>query len=220
MDRPALPEAELLPLELPAHPPSSEDALAGIVERVRDGDPAAFDELVRATGGRIMAVCRRMLGQEDDVLDAVQETFLNAYRSFSSFDGRSQITTWLHRIAVNACLMKRRSQRRRRERSIDDFLPTFLEDGHQTNSSRAWKPSDACGIEQADVRTLVRARIDELPEQYRIVLMLRDIEELSTEETAEALGMTVSGVKTRLHRARQALRGLLDPFFRSEELSS
>ncbi|GMV25147.1 MAG: RNA polymerase sigma24 factor [Phycisphaerae bacterium] len=216
MDHSAAPTADLLSPAHPAHP-SSEDALAGIVERVRAGDHAAFDELVKIAGGRIIAVCRRMLGQDEDVMDVVQDTFLSAFKSISNFDGRSQFTTWLYRIAVNACLMRIRTRRRRRERSIDDFLPTFLDDGHQVDPTRPWKPCEAFGIERSDIRDFVRARIDELPEQYRIVLMLRDIEELSTEETAEALGMTVSGVKTRLHRARQALRGLMDPFFRSEE---
>jgi RNA polymerase sigma-70 factor (ECF subfamily) len=166
----------------------------------------------------MLAVARRMLNREEDAQDAVQEAFLSAFKSLNQFDGRSQLTTWLHRITVNVCLMKLRSQRRRGgpERSIEEFLPQFLEDGHQTRNMKAWNPAGADGIERRETRELVRAKISELPEQYRVVLVLRDIEELSTEETAEVLGMNANAVKTRLHRARQALRTLLDPHFTSE----
>lgn len=188
-----------------------------LLERLRSGDNAAFDELVGIAGGRMLAVARRMMSCEEDAQDAVQEAFLSAFRSLDRFDGRSQLTTWLHRITVNACLMKLRSQRRRPERSIEDLLPTFIADGHQTRSSAPWKPNGADGIEIGEARDLVRAKINELPEAYRIILMLRDIEELSTEETAHALGLTTNAVKTRLHRARQALRTLLDPHFSATE---
>ncbi len=192
---------------------------SNLILRLRAGDDAAFDELVEVAAGRMLAVARRMLTREEDAQDAVQEAFLSAFKSLDKFDGRSLLTTWLHRITVNVCLMKLRSQRRRGgpERSIDEFLPTFTEDGHQTRESVAWKPDAAGGIEQREVRDLVRAKINELPEQYRVVLMLRDIEQLSTEETAEALDMTINAVKTRLHRARQALRTLLDPHFSQQE---
>jgi RNA polymerase sigma-70 factor, ECF subfamily len=190
---------------------------ARLIERLRAGDTAAFEELVEVAAGRMLAVARRMMSREEDAQDAVQEAFLSAFKSLDRFDGRSQLTTWLHRITVNACLMKLRSQRRRPERAIEDFLPTFVVDGHQTRHTSAWKPNVADGIEQDETRELVRAKINELPEQYRVVLMLRDIEELSTEETAQALDMTVNAVKTRLHRARQALRALLDPHFSTAE---
>jgi RNA polymerase sigma-70 factor (ECF subfamily) len=192
-------------------------AEAALIARLRAGENAAFEELVRLAGGRMMAVARRLLRREEDAQDAVQEAFLNAFKSLDRFDGRSQLTTWLHRITVNVCLMKLRSQKRRGgpERSIEEMLPTFVSDGHQTRATPTWKPISkpeaSGGIESAEVRDLVRSTIESLPEQYRVVLMLRDIEELSTEETAEALGMSVSAVKTRLHRARQALRGLLEP---------
>lgn len=193
------------------------DPHAGLLERLRAGDDEAFDLLVRTAGGRMLAVARRMLDREHDAQDAVQEAFLSAFRSLDRFDGRSMLTTWLHRITLNCCLMKIRSRRRKPERSIEDMLPQFLADGHQVRPTHSWKPEESSGIEQAELRDLVRSKVAELPEQYRVVLVLRDIEQMSTEATAEALGMTVSGVKTRLHRARQALRGLLDPFFQNQE---
>jgi RNA polymerase sigma-70 factor (ECF subfamily) len=183
------------------------------MSRLRAGEEAAFDELVRSAGGRMMAVARRMLTREEDAQDAVQEAFLSAFKSLDRFDGRSQLTTWLHRICVNACLMKLRSQRRRPEHSMDDLLPQFLEDGHQKNPARQWNPVESAGIEQEELRDLVRAKIAELPEAYREVLLLRDIEELDTETTARMLGMSLAAVKTRLHRARQALKSLLDERF-------
>jgi RNA polymerase sigma-70 factor, ECF subfamily len=185
---------------------------AGLLARLHAGEESAFDELVRLAGGRMLAVARRMLSHEDDAGDAVQEAFLSAFKSLDRFDGRSQLTTWLHRITVNACLMKLRSQRRRPEKPLDDLLPQFQNDGHQKNPSRPWKPSNESGIETLDMRTLVRSKIDELPTQFREILLLRDIEELDTEETARLLGLTGAAVKTRLHRARQALRTLLDPY--------
>jgi RNA polymerase sigma-70 factor, ECF subfamily len=193
--------------------PAEENAESGLLTGLRAGDPAAAERLVRLAGGRMLAVARRMLSKEEDAQDAVQEAFLSAFKSLDRFDGRALLTTWLHRITVNVCLMKLRSQRRRPERSIDDLLPAFEADGHQRKESQPWKPADTGGIQSRETRDLVRSKIDELPEQYRIVLVLRDVEELSTEEAAEVLGMTANAVKTRLHRARQALRELLDPYF-------
>jgi RNA polymerase sigma-70 factor (ECF subfamily) len=186
---------------------------ARLVTRLHAGEDAAYDDLVRMTGGRMLAIARRMMGREEDAQDAVQDAFLSAFKAIHRFDSRARLTTWLHRITVNACLMKLRSQRRRGggERSIDDLLPQYLEDGHQKSPSRPWKPVEQSGIEQAEVRELVRAKIAELPVPYRVVILLRDIEELDTEATAELLGMSVAAVKTRLHRARQALKTLLDP---------
>jgi RNA polymerase sigma-70 factor (ECF subfamily) len=186
---------------------------ARMVARLRAGEEGAFEELVRAAGGQLLAVARRMLGCDDDAQDAVQEAFLSAFKSLDRFDGRSQLTTWLHRIVVNACLMKLRSQRRRPECSIEELLPQFIEDGHQRTPSRPWNAGAASGPVDSEVRQLVRAKIEELPESYREIILLRDIEELDTEETGRVLGLSPAAVKTRLHRARQALRTLLDPYF-------
>jgi hypothetical protein len=101
---------------------------ARLIERLRAGDNAAYEELINLTGGRLLAVARRMLGREEDAQDAVQDVFLSAFKSLDRFDGRSLLTTSLHRICVNACLMKLRSRRRRPERNIDDLLPSFLDD--------------------------------------------------------------------------------------------
>jgi RNA polymerase sigma-70 factor (ECF subfamily) len=179
-----------------------------IVERMRAGDDVAFGELTRRHAGRMLAVARRMLRNEEDARDAVQEAFVSAFKSLDRFEGTAKVSTWLHRIVVNAALMRLRTKKRKPEESIDDLLPTFDETGHfSTAVTPPDLPSDA--LERREVRATVRRCIDLLPESYRAVVLLRDIEELSAEETAEALGLTPSAVKSRLHRARQALHTLL-----------
>jgi RNA polymerase sigma-70 factor (ECF subfamily) len=191
----------------------SEEAL---LARLRAGEPAAFDELVRANFGRMLAVARRMLRSEEDARDAVQEAFLLAFRGIDRFQGGARLSTWLHRIAVNACLMKLRSRGRKPEQPIEELLPRFYEDGHRIDPGPPWRTEGPDPVEERETRVLVREAIDRLPETYRNVLVLRDIEGLDTEETARLLDVKVDTVKVRLHRARQALRALLAPHFAGE----
>ena len=188
---------------------------AALLSRLRAGEPAAFEELVRAESGRLLAVTRRILPTDEDARDAVQDAFLFAFRSLDRFQGQSRVSTWLHRIAVNAALMKLRTRRRKREEPLDPLLPTYLDDGHHAERFAKWDdPTEL--IERAENKTLIRKLIDELPDAYRTVLLLRDIEGLDTEETAKLLETTPNAVKVRLHRARQALRTLLAPHFSKE----
>jgi RNA polymerase sigma-70 factor (ECF subfamily) len=188
-----------------------------LLEQLRSGSDAAFERLLRAYGGRMLAVARRMLGSEEDAQDAVQEAFLSAIKAVGSFAGQSKVGTWLHRIVVNAALMKLRTRRRKPEALIDDLLPKFLDDGHQMQPAVDWQDTADTALMKSETRTLVRSCIERLPEIYRTVLVMRDIEEVDTEETARLLGVTTAVVKTRLHRARLALRTLLDPHFRGDE---
>jgi RNA polymerase sigma-70 factor (ECF subfamily) len=184
-----------------------------LLSRLRAGDDAAYEELVRMEGRHLLAVARRLLRNEEDAQDAVQQAFLSAFRALPSFNGQSRITTWLHRIVTNAALMKLRTSGRRQEESIDALLPAYVEDGHHVEQFSEWAlPADA-RMARHEVCAQVRAAIDRLPDSYRTVLMLRDIEELSTEEAAQALGINSNTVKIRLHRARQALVKLIDPVF-------
>jgi RNA polymerase sigma-70 factor, ECF subfamily len=187
------------------------------VARLRAGDEEASAALVRKYGGRLLAVARRFLRCEEDSADAVQEAFLAAFRYLDQFEGNSSLGTWLHRIVVNACLTKLRAQSRSRAMPIDDLLPTFDETGHHTRPVRPWEEQALSQLTRAETRSQVRACIERVPEPYRTVLLLRDIEELNTDQTAEQLGITAGAVKTRLHRARQALRTLLEPLFHPEE---
>lgn len=196
--------------------PGAEEVLdeTRLVARLRRREEGAFELLVRENGARLLAVCRRFLRSEEDARDALQDAFVSAFRSLDRFEGGSRLSTWLHRICVNACLMKLRSRRRRPEEAIEDLLPKFLEDGHAAVPSAPWEDSVEALLERAETRALVRSAIDRLPESYRTVLLLRDIEELDTEETARVLEVSSNAVKIRLHRARQALRELLDPALR------
>lgn len=183
---------------------------AALLEALRAGDDRAYETLVRTHGGRMLAVAQRLLANEDDAYDALQDAFVSAFRAIHNFTGGSRISTWLHRITVNAALMKLRTRRSRPEQAIDALLPRFLDDGHQADAVADWQDTAEVTVARDEMRAAVRAAIAELPQDYRIVLQLRDIEELSTEETASMLGLTINATKTRLHRARQALRTLLD----------
>ena len=191
------------------------DDEATLVAQLRAGDEAAYEQVVRLYGGRLLAVARRILGSDEDARDTVQDAFLNAFKSLDKFEGNAKLSTWLHRIAVNSALMKLRTRKRKPEQSIETLLPAFLDDGHHEERFRSWEEPIDKIMERKETRELVRQQIDALPEGYRTVLVLRDIEGLDTEETANMLGLSVNATKIRLHRARQALRGLLAPHFRS-----
>jgi RNA polymerase sigma-70 factor (ECF subfamily) len=189
--------------------PTGPSADAQLVARLREGDAAAHEQIVREHGGRMLAAARRLLRVEEDARDVVQESFIAAFRAIDGFAGTARLSTWLHRIVVNTALMRLRSRRRRHEDSIEDLLPKFAEDGHFADEQQEWETSCEDVLDRQQTRAMVRAAIDQLPENYRTVLVLRDLEELDTDETAAALGVTPNTVKTRLHRARHALRALL-----------
>ena len=183
-----------------------------LIHRLRAGDEAAYESLVREHSGRMLAIARRFFSSDQDAADAVQDAFISAFQSITSFEASSKLSTWLHRIIVNACLMKIRSCRRHETSSLDDHLPQFASDGHHIQSVPAWTCPVARTIE-AETREQVRCAIDDMPDIYREVLLLRDIEEFDTEETARLLNTSVGNVKTRLHRARQVLRTNLEMIF-------
>jgi RNA polymerase sigma-70 factor (ECF subfamily) len=184
----------------------SEDAL---VQALRSGEDWAYEAMIREYGGRLLAVARRFVRSDEDARDVLQSAYLSAFRSMSEFEGNAQLGTWLHRIVVNTALMRLRSRRRKPEELIDDLLPAFQADGHHVEQFSDWSaPADQL-IEREETRKIVRGCVDQLPDQYRTVLFLRDIEERSTQEVATLLDMTPTAVKVRLHRARQALSTLL-----------
>ncbi|MGE3842966.1 MAG: sigma-70 family RNA polymerase sigma factor [Vicinamibacterales bacterium] len=184
-----------------------------LVQALRNGQEWAYETLVRLHGGRMLAVARRFARNEEDAQDIVQTAYLSAFRALGDFEGACQLSTWLHRIVVNTALMKLRSRRRKPEESIEDLLPSFVEDGHHAEQFSEWSaPADVL-MERQQTRAIVRNCIDQLPDNYRAVLVLRDVEELSTQEVAQTLGMTPTAVKVRLHRARQALSTLLRRHF-------
>ena len=177
-----------------------------LLARLRAGEDDAYRELLQAHGARLLSVARRLMQDEQDARDCLQDAFLSAFRSIDRFEGKAKLGTWLHRIVVNACLMRLRSRRSKPEELVDPLLPTFDEYGFRIGPSWVMPLGTHELMERAEIRERVRKAIDRLPENYRILIILRDFEEQSTEQTAELLGMTQSAVKVRLHRARLALR--------------
>jgi RNA polymerase sigma-70 factor (ECF subfamily) len=186
-----------------------------LVQRLRAGDDEAFATLVRTFSGRFLAVAGRLLGNDEDARDAVQDAFLSCLKAVDKFEGSARLSTWLHRIVLNSALMRLRARRRKRESSIEDLLPRYYEDGHRIDPGRAWRETVHDELARKETRRLVRDKIRLLPDQYRAVLVMRDIEQLDTETAASILGESANVVTVRLHRARQALRTHLDPHFRS-----
>lgn len=183
-----------------------------LIDRLRAGDGPAFETLVKTYGPRMLAIARRYLHEESDAQDALQDAFISVFKHIERFQGNSALSTWLHSIVVRAALMKLRTYRSQERVSIEELLPKFEGNfDHRLDCRPRWQGSHEDSAENKEVRALVRKGIDQLPEIYRVVLLLRDIEGLDTDETAKLLGLTVNVIKTRLHRARQALRTILDP---------
>jgi len=166
----------------------------------------------------MLATSRRLLGSEEDARETVQEAFVQAFRNIGGFEGRSSLGTWLYRIAVNTALMRMRAQRRRPEASIDDLLPDFDLDGCRFEPLWQLDETVESMVQRDQVRVLVRQSIDALPTDYRVILVLRDIEGHDTATVAKILEISREAVKTRLHRARAALKKLLEPLYQGGTL--
>jgi len=187
--------------------PEGDEALAA---RAAAGEEPAFEELVSRYRARVYRLACR-LTDEGEAKDVLQETFLAAYRGLPAFRAESRFSTWLYRIATNAALMHRRARARRPAESLEAFLPRFDADG-----GHAAEPADLLAASRADElldRKLLgekaRAGLDRLPDIYRDAFVLRDLEELTTAEVAELLGIDAAAVRQRVHRARLMLRGYL-----------
>jgi RNA polymerase sigma-70 factor (ECF subfamily) len=185
-----------------------------LVAAAKAGDISAFETLVSRYERKIFRLAQNITQNREDAEDVMQEAFLKAYEHLSGFQGNSRFYTWLVRIAVNQALMKLR-KRRPNQVSIDedvktgdDLIPREIED---------WGPSPEDRYKQSELAGILNSTIADLDPSFRIVFQLRDIEELSTEETAEALGLSVPAVKSRLLRARLKLRQKLDRYFRRSE---
>lgn len=183
---------------------------SALLAGLRSGNDAAFEHMVRAYSPRLMAVARRFLRDEQDAADALQDAFISAFRNLDQFNEQARLGTWLHRILVNACLTKLRKSSRRGEVPIEPLLPAFSQDGRLASANPEWSVTPVQIASDNERRGWVREQIERLPADYRDIILLRDIEEMDTAEAAEVLGISTGAVKTRLHRARQALKSLLE----------
>jgi len=174
------------------------------------------EELVRANIGWMLALAERLLRDRDLAEDVVQESFVRALGGLAKFEGRSSLESWLHRITVNTALSKLRQLKRLAEQSIDEHLPEFDRYDCRVESPWSYLASVEEIMESEDTRQRVHKAIGELPDSYRLILQLRDIEEYGTSEAAALLSISESNAKVRLHRARSALKKLLEPILRAE----
>jgi RNA polymerase sigma-70 factor (ECF subfamily) len=182
-----------------------------LAARAAAGDESAFEAVVTRYQSRVFRLAWRLTASESDAADVLQETFLRVYRGIATFRGASRFGTWLYRIATNAALMHRRARARRPAEPLDRFLPCFDDDGR--HAATPAELQTAAGVEQQiDRRRLAEkalAAIDRLPDTYREAFVLRDLEEMTTAEVADVLGLDPAAVRQRVHRARMMLRGYL-----------
>lgn len=189
-----------------------------IAERLLTGDPAAFDDFVESYRRKLFQYSYLMCGHREDAEEVAQDTLLKVFSSLEQLREPQSLKAWVFRIARNECLMKRRKSvfAPEHELSLDDFRPQATGEGEGRAIEIAdWSslPDDAA--QRSEIRRMIGQAIKELPDSYRAVILLRDVEELTTEEAASVLDVSTDVVKTRLHRARLAMRQKLDQYLRS-----
>jgi RNA polymerase sigma-70 factor (ECF subfamily) len=181
-----------------------------LVDRLRQGDVTALEPLMDRHAGRLFRVAFGITRNSCDAEEVVQDAFVTLVRKLDTFEGRAAIGTWLYRVVTNRALIKGRGKRGAMEVLLEDSLPRFLEDGHREGDRTFlladWSQNPEDSLAAAETRAALERALDRLPADYRAVVLLRDVEELSNEEAAELLHVSVGAVKSRLHRARMALR--------------
>jgi RNA polymerase sigma-70 factor (ECF subfamily) len=187
------------------------DELA-LVAAAKGGDVKAFEELVKRYDRNIFRIAQHITQNREDAEDVVQDAFLKAYENLEQFQGNSKFYTWLVRIAVNESLMKLRRRRSSRTVSLDEDIET--EEDTMPREVADWSPNPEQLYKQGELKDILRKTIQGLPASFRTVFVLRDVEGLSTEETSEALDLSIPAVKSRLLRARLQLRERLNKYFR------
>jgi RNA polymerase sigma-70 factor (ECF subfamily) len=188
-----------------------------LLARLRVGDASAVEMLVATYSDRVYRLACGVTRSEADAQEVAQDVFLTVVRKVGSFEGRSTLSSWIYRITMNAALNKRRGKRQTVETSLDAELPTYTADGHRAGDRpyllADWSQTPEAEVLSGESRAVLARAIEELPDHYRAVLILRDVEGLSNEEAAAALGDSVSSVKSRLHRARMVIREQLTRHF-------
>ena len=188
-----------------------------LLAHLRRGDAAAIELVMKIYADRVYRLAYGVTRNEADAQEVVQDVFLTVFRKHESFEGRAAMSSWIYRITMNAALNKRRGKRLEVETSLDADLPSYLADGHRAGERSYvladWSETPEEAVLSGESRAVLARAIEGLPEHYRAVLILRDVEGLSNEEVAAAVGDTVSSVKSRLHRARMVVREQLTRHF-------
>lgn len=194
-----------------------DDVAATALRRVRNGDAAAIEALIARHADRVFRVALGITRNHADAQEVVQDVFITILRKPTSFAGRAALSSWIHRVATNAALNKRRGKRRDLETSLDASMPAFQADGHRAGDGAYvladWTRNPEDELLAGESRATLEQAIADLPAHYRAVLTLRDVEGLTNEEVADMLGATVPCVKSRLHRARMAVRERLTGYW-------
>lgn len=175
--------------------------------------PTTPEEVFRVYSPRVYNLARRMLGNDADAEDVTQDVLLQVVRKLDTFRGEANLATWLHRVTVNAALAHRRRRARREEHEVRDPLGLFLESGHHSRPISPWTAPPDEALVSRETSELIGRAIDRLPEAYRDVYVLADVEGLPNQEIADALDLSLSAVKSRLHRGRLMMRDALAPHF-------
>lgn len=181
-----------------------------LIDKLLINDNEAFDRLVRNYSSKMYAVARRLLPNDDDAKECLQQTFIQVFNKIHTFRRDASLTTWLHRITVNCALMILRAQKKRKTVPLDEFTQNYNEYGERTSFADNAGNTLEHVIEQEETQTSINKIIRSLPEKYCNVIQLRDIQELSTKDTAEILEISEASVKTQLHRGRLLLKALLE----------
>lgn len=187
-----------------------------LIERVLAGDQAAFTELVKLYQGKVYQLALRLTGNQMDANDVLQEVFLSVYQKIHTFRGAAAFSSWLYRITANASFARLNQRKRAAAVSLEDVLPA-VENQDPKNSFSEWSQSPDTILFNKEAREALEKAISALPEEFRTVVVLRDIENLSNQEVGEILNLSVAAVKSRLHRARLALRKQLGDFLETRQ---
>ena len=188
-----------------------------LVEGLQRGDPSAAERLVEQYAGWIHRVVQRLLGDPRDVEEVTQDVLFTAMRQIERFEGRAALSSWLYRIAVNRACERLRQRRARPEVPLEPLLPVFDADGRHAEPVEDWSRRSGDPAIAAEIRSALERSIGRLLDGYRAVIVLHDVEQLSIEEVAATLGLSVPAVKSRVHRARLVLRQELTHLFMSGE---
>jgi RNA polymerase sigma-70 factor, ECF subfamily len=189
-----------------------------LAQKLIEGDIEAFDRFVEIYQKKIYALAYNMTHNQMDAQDVTQEVFLTIFRKAHTFQGKSAFSSWVYRVALNAVYMKLRSKKKDQSISVEDAFPSFNGAGYHQEVIRDWSENAESLMFSNETKNVIQSAVDQLPEKEKIAFLLRDVEGLSTEEAAEALDLSISAVKSRLHRARLILRKKLSGYFEEKQI--